>query len=150
MSSLIFRVASRLIVPLALIFAVFLYFKGHQEPGGGFVGGLIAAVGLIVHRMAFGAESLRQLLPARERTLIAWGLALALGTGAAALLLGPLVGAANGGPLPFLTSNFGFVPLPGGEDYRFEWASVMVFDLGVMLVVAGVVVGMIEALSQEL
>ena len=48
--------------------------------------------------------------------------------------------------LPFLTSNHGYTPLPAG----YEWASVMVFDLGVFMVVTGVVVGMINALSEEL
>lgn len=139
MSTLILRTAARLLVPLSLAFAAFIYFKGHQTPGGGFVAGLVAAVALVVHRMCEGSGSLQRLLPTRERTMIAVGLALALGTGLAAMLFG----------LPFLSSNYGYLPLPGGEGH-FEWATVMTFDLGVMLVVAGVVVGMIDALSREL
>ena len=146
MSTIILRTAARVLVPLGLIFAFYIYFKGHQTPGGGFVGGLVLAVSLIVLRMADGRDALDRIKPFRERTIIALGLALALGTGTAALFLG-----AGGTVLPFFTSNHGYLPLEGGPDgYAFEWASVMVFDLGVMFVVAGVVVGMIDALSRDL
>ncbi|MBI1337705.1 MAG: Na(+)/H(+) antiporter subunit B [Phycisphaera sp.] len=136
MSTTILRTASRFIVPLGLLFAFFIYFKGHQTPGGGFVGGLVASVSLVVHRMAMGGKSLERMLPIRERTMIAIGLLCAVGTGTAALFFG----------LPFFTSNHGY--LSDAFD-NFEWATVMVFDLGVMLVVTGVVVGMIDALSIE-
>jgi multisubunit Na+/H+ antiporter MnhB subunit len=139
MTTIILRTASQLLVPLSLLFAMFIYFKGHQTPGGGFVGGLVLAVALIVHRMSHGRSSLRHLLRVRERTLIAVGLFLAIGTGVGPLLVGR----------PFLTSRFGYIPLPGDGGY-FEWTTVMAFDLGVVLVVAGVVVGMINALTEEL
>lgn len=139
MSTVILRTAAKLLVPLALLFALFIYFKGHQTPGGGFVAGLVAAVALIVHRMSQGRASLRHLMRVRERVLIAIGLLLAGGTGAAALLFNK----------PMLTSTFGYIPLPGSHE-TFEWASVMVFDLGVMLLVLGVVIGMINALTEEL
>lgn len=137
MSTVIFRTAAKLLVPLSLIFAAFIYFKGHQTPGGGFVAGLVTAVALIVQRMAEGPRSLERLLPAPERYLIAIGLILALGSFGGALFFG----------LPFGTSNHGYLPegLP-----KFEWATVMIFDLGVLLVVAGVVVGMINSLSREM
>ncbi len=136
MSTVILRTGARFIVPVSLIFAMYIYFKGHQTPGGGFVAGLVAAVALIVYRMSEGGARLRRVLPCSERTFIAVGLLLALATGAGALLFG----------LPFFTSNHGYDPLPAG----YEWATVMVFDLGVFLVVTGVVVGMINALSEEL
>ncbi|HEV2295460.1 MAG TPA: hydrogen gas-evolving membrane-bound hydrogenase subunit E [Tepidisphaeraceae bacterium] len=138
MATTILLQAAKLLVPLALLVSTYIFFKGHQTPGGGFVGGLVAAVALILYRMCAGGEALRRLLPVRERTLIAAGLFLAAGTGTLALLLG----------LPFLTSNNGYLPLPGGE--RFHWASVAVFDAGVFLVVVGVTVGMIDALSREI
>lgn len=141
--TVILRTASRLIVPLSLIFAVFIYCKGHQTPGGGFVGGLVAAVALILHRMSETESSRRQMLPVRERTLIGWGLLLAMGTGGASLLAG----------LPFLTSGHMAVALPTGPGestvQTFEVASAMAFDLGVFFVVTGVVVGMINALTDE-
>jgi multisubunit Na+/H+ antiporter MnhB subunit len=139
MSTIILQTACRLLVPLSLLFAAFIYFKGHQTPGGGFVGGLVVAVALIVHRMAFGRASLRHLIYVRERSLIAVGLLLAAVTAIVPLFLG----------LPFFTSTYGYLPLPGTKE-KFEWATVMAFDLGVVLVVAGVVVGMINALTEEL
>ena len=138
MSTVILRFATRFLVPLGLLFAMFIYFKGHQSPGGGFVAGLVAAVTLIVHRMANGADSMNRMLPFPERIFIGIGLTMALGTFLGARLFG----------LPFATSTHGFIyppGLPGG----FEWASVMIFDLGVFFVVTGVVVGMINALAEE-
>lgn len=142
MSTVIFRTAAKLLVPLSLVFAMFIYFKGHQTPGGGFVAGLVAAVALIVQRMSEGNGSLKKMLPFPERVFIAIGLFLAVGTGSAALLF----------DLPFFTSSHGYLHLPTstGEPYDFEWATVMMFDFGVFMVVTGVVVGMINALSKEL
>lgn len=136
MSTVILRTAARVIVPLSLLFAFFIYFKGHQSPGGGFVGGLVASVACVVEMMCNGRQSLMRLLPMRERTFIALGLLLALGTGAGAMVVG----------LPFFTSDNGHWHALND----FHWASVMIFDFGVMLVVTGVVVGMINALAQEL
>jgi multicomponent K+:H+ antiporter subunit A len=141
MTSPILRTASRLIIPVALMLAIFVYFKGHQSPGGGFVAGLVASIGLIIHRMAGGAEataSLRKKMRFSERVMIAAGLLLALATGTAALLFG----------LPFFTSNNGFLPLPG-DVHGFHWATVMAFDLGVFFVVTASVLGVINALSDD-
>lgn len=135
--SLIFKTATRIIVPLSLLLAMFLFLKGHQTPGGGFVGGLVIAVALTIHRISDGGESLDRVLPAPEPWLIGIGLALSLGTGMAPLVVG----------LPFLTSTFGYLPPELGN---FEWTTVMVFDLGIMLVVTGVVVGIVNAISREL
>lgn len=132
------RVATKLLVPLSLLFAAFLFLKGHQTPGGGFVAGLVAAVALTAHRMAHGRASLRHLLRVRGTTLIAVGLAVALGTGLAATLFSE----------PFLTSRYGYLSVPGTEQ-RVEWATVLAFDLGVFLVVLGVVQTMINAMSEE-
>jgi NADH:ubiquinone oxidoreductase subunit 5 (subunit L)/multisubunit Na+/H+ antiporter MnhA subunit/multisubunit Na+/H+ antiporter MnhB subunit len=136
-STPILKQAVKVLVPLAVLFSFFVFFKGHQTPGGGFVGGLIASVALIIYRMTFGTEALYRLMPIRERTCIALGLALAATTGGLALLAG----------LPFFTSNHGYIPIPGSEP--FEWTTVMFFDAGVYLVVVGVTVGMIDALSRE-
>jgi len=142
MTTIILRTASRLLVPLSLVFAMFIYFKGHQTPGGGFVAGLVAAVALIVHRMSEGDKSLTRMLPFPERVFIGLGLLLALATGTGALFFG----------LPFFTSSHDYLYLPTstGKPFKLEWATVMLFDFGVFLVVTGVVVGMINALAKEL
>ena len=85
------------------------------------------------------------MLPLRERVLIGWGLFFAVGIGLAAMWFG----------LPFLTSGHDqfALPAPDGTGVNYppiEVATAMVFDLGVFLVVTGVVVGMINALSREL
>lgn len=139
MTTVILRTAARLLVPLSLVFALFVYFKGHQTPGGGFVGGLVAGLAILIMRMSQGPGAMEKLMPVDPRYIIATGLLLALGTGMGSMVFG----------LPFFTSNHGYLPLPGSNG-SFEWASVMVFDLGVMLTVAGVVVGIIHALSEEL
>ncbi len=144
MTTLILQTAGRILVPLSLAFGVFIYFKGHQTPGGGFVGGLVLAVALIIARMAYGGDIGSSAMRNIQRSTIAVGLFFALLTGTGALFFG----------LPFFTSNNGYLPLPsldGTTDMgKFHWASVMLFDLGVMLTVAGVVVAMIEALIKEL
>jgi multicomponent K+:H+ antiporter subunit A len=137
-SSPVLKTASKLLVPLAVVFAAFLFFKGHQSPGGGFVGGLATAVALIVFRMCFGCEALYRLLPVRERMLIGLGLLAATLAAVIPLFLG----------LPLLSSTHGYLPLPGGGT--FHWATVLLFDLGVYLIVVGSVVGMIDALAREL
>ena len=137
-SSPILKTAARLLVPLAIVFAAYLFFKGHQSPGGGFVAGLATAVALVVYRTCFGCDALYRLLPVRERTVIGVGLVLATLAAVAPLL----------GGLPLLTSNHGYLPLPGGGS--FHWSTVLVFDLGVYLIVVGTVVGMIDALAREL
>jgi multicomponent K+:H+ antiporter subunit A len=138
MTTIILLQAGKLLVPLALLVSAYIFFKGHQTPGGGFVGGLVASVALILYRMCSGGEALQRLIRVRERTLISVGLLLAAGTGAGALVAG----------LPFLTSNNGYLPLPG--EAAFHWATVMFFDAGVFLVVVGVTVGMIDALSGQI
>lgn len=137
-TSTILQTAMRLILPLALLFACYAALKGHNEPGGGFIGGLIAAVALCMFRMSHGPDALLRLVPVHPRWLVFAGLALALGTAVAPLLFG----------LPLLRSAVGEVHLPG--DQVIPYASAMIFDLGVLLVVVGVAVGMIMRLSEEL
>ncbi|OYX29063.1 MAG: cation:proton antiporter [Hydrogenophilales bacterium 32-62-9] len=116
---------SRLLLPLALLVAVFILLRGHNQPGGGFIAGLVTAVALIVQYLAHGGAWMRERLSSTMQPLIAAGLALATLTGLASWAYG----------YPFLTSTFGHLnwPLVG----EFELASAMAFDLGVFLVVVG-------------
>ncbi|MGF1635130.1 MAG: MnhB domain-containing protein [Phycisphaerae bacterium] len=139
MSTLILQTACRLLVPLSLLFSLFMLFKGHQLPGGGFVAGLVLSVATVVHRMAAGRASLAHLMVVRERTIAGAGLLIVVVASTVPVFFG----------LPFMTTIHGYIPLPGA-DADFHLASVLVFDVGVMLVVAGVVVGMINALSDEM
>ncbi|MDD2882546.1 MAG: monovalent cation/H+ antiporter subunit A [Rhodoferax sp.] len=116
---------ARLLLPLALLVSVFIFLRGHNLPGGGFIAGLITAIALIMQYLANGVIWTHARLPERTQPVIAAGLLIALLTGLASWLFGR----------PFLTSTFGHVnwPLVG----EFELASAMAFDLGVFLVVVG-------------
>jgi len=142
LTSTIFKIAMRLLLPLALIFAGYVFFKGHNAPGGGFIAGLVTSVALAVHRMAEGPQSLKRMIPVRPGTLAVVGLAIAMLTGLIPLLL---PGEAGG---VFLQSYNGYIPRLGAEDYH--WASAMLFDIGVLIVVVAVSVGIINRLTEEL
>ena len=130
-ASPIFKTAARLLMPLLLVFAVFLLLRGHNEPGGGFVGGLVAAAAFTLYAIAFGVQRARQALLLRPLTLIGVGLLLALVSGLPAAVEGR----------PFLTALWASGPLALGTP--------IMFDVGVFLVVAGVVLMMIFTLAEE-
>ena len=131
MNSPIFRTAARLLMPLLLLFSVFLLFRGHNQPGGGFVGGLIAAAAFALYGIAFGVGRARQALLVRPLTLLGVGLLIALLSGLPAVFRGQ----------PFLTALWTSGSFPVGTP--------AVFDVGVFLVVAGVVLMMIFSLAEE-
>lgn len=135
MYSLILSTATRAIFPLMLLFSVFILIRGHNEPGGGFVGGLVAATAFVLYAMAYGVEKARHALRVDPRTLIAAGLAIACGAG--------LIGLAAG--LPFMTGQWLPVPLPVVGKV----GTPVLFDLGVYFVVLGVVLTMVFALAEE-
>jgi multicomponent Na+:H+ antiporter subunit A len=130
-NSAIFRTAARLLMPLLLVFSVFLLFRGHNQPGGGFVGGLTAAAAFVLYGMAFGVQRARQALLVRPLTLLGTGLLMALASGLPSVLRGQ----------PFLTALWTSSPVAIGTP--------AVFDVGVFLVVAGVVLMMIFTLAEE-
>ncbi|MFI4861514.1 MAG: MnhB domain-containing protein [Phycisphaerales bacterium JB063] len=136
MSSLILRNAMSLIFPLTLIFAIYMALKGHNEPGGGFIGGLIAATALVMIRMSHGKDAMARLMPFHPRVLIAGGIALAGLTAVVPMAFG----------LPLLTSRAPYI-YPLGHEIHVPTA--MFFDLGVLLVVVGVASGMIFRLGEE-
>jgi len=129
------RVATRLILPMAMLVGIYLFLRGHNAPGGGFVAGLVFAIGLILQYIASGQDwaVARQRIP--QHRLIAAGVVIASLTGAAAWLF----------DLPFLTSGFTHVHLPPLED--FELATAALFDLGVFLCVLGAVMLALDALA---
>lgn len=130
------QVAARFLLPLALIVALYVFLRGHNLPGGGFVAGLVVAIGLLLQYIASGfawVERHRRLAP---HALIGAGVLVASATGAVAWGFG----------LPFLTSAHGHLHLPVVGDI--ELASAMAFDLGVFLCVLGAVVLAIAALAR--
>lgn len=126
---LLLRVAARVVLPLALVVTVYIFMRGHNLPGGGFIAGLITAVALVLQYMALGQSRAEMLLRAQGGgRFVRWigtGLAIAGLTGVGAFLFGR----------PFLTSAHGHpvVPLLG----ELPLASAALFDLGVYITVVG-------------
>jgi multicomponent Na+:H+ antiporter subunit B len=139
MNSLIFSTISRLLVGLMLLFSVFLLWRGHNEPGGGFIGGLVAAAGIIVYGLAEGPVLMRKLLRVDPRTLVLVGLLAAVASGILPLLQNSA----------FLTGMWMFIGATETEK-GLAIGTPLLFDIGVYLVVVGGVAGMVIALEEEL
>ncbi|MFY1707350.1 monovalent cation/H+ antiporter subunit A [Tritonibacter scottomollicae] len=129
-------VVTRMMMPVALMVAAYIFFRGHNLPGGGFIAGLIAAIAVIMQYMAsgFGWATERQRFP--YHGIIGSGVLIAAATGIGAWFNGQ----------PFLTSAFGYVHLPPLNE--FEVATAALFDLGVFLAVVGAVLLALESLSR--
>jgi multicomponent Na+:H+ antiporter subunit B len=132
MNTLIFRTIAPLLTVVMLVFSVFVLLRGHNEPGGGFIGGLIAASAIAIYGIAMGPAAARRALRVDPMALAGAGLVLAALSG---LLSLPL-------ELPFLTGLWG------------DWLGVkvstpMVFDIGVYLVVCGVLSALALGLESE-
>jgi multicomponent Na+:H+ antiporter subunit B len=137
MNSLILRTATRFMLPLLLLFSLFLLIRGHNEPGGGFVAGLVAASSFALHALAFGVPATRTVLGTDPRMWIGIGLLTALGSGAASLAAGR----------PFLTGLWAALPLPSLRTI--DVGTPIIFDVGVYLVVAAVTLTIILSLAEE-
>jgi len=122
---LLLRVVSQGLLPLALLVSVYIFFRGHNLPGGGFIAGLVTAAALILQYVAHGVDWIRPRLNVQYATVVAAGVLIAWLTGAGSWLFGK----------PFLTSWFDYfdIPLLG----QIELASAIAFDLGVYLTVVG-------------
>jgi multicomponent Na+:H+ antiporter subunit B len=128
-----FRTVATPIVFVLIALGFHFFLRGHNAPGGGFIAGLIIAGAALFARMA----QARRLLAIRTETLVPLGLLLAALTGIPPMLF----------QRPFMKSSFGFLNWPViGE---FEWASVMLFDLGIFAVVVGTTVTIIDLLADD-
>jgi multicomponent K+:H+ antiporter subunit A len=129
-------VSTRLLLPMAMMVGVYIYLRGHNMPGGGFVAGLVFAIAYLMQYMAsgYGWSHARQRYD--HHVLIGWGVLIASLAGAGAWAFG----------LPFLTSGFEYVNLWPLE--QFELATAAIFDLGVFLCVLGAVLLALASLSR--
>ena len=137
MNSLILSTASRVLVPLMLVFSVFMLARGHSEPGGGFIGGLVATAAFGLHMIAHDVAAARRLLRFDPRSLTAIGLVIAAGAAAVSLLAGE----------PLLTGKWVdfTLPLVG----HLELGTPLLFDVGVFVVVVGVTTTIIFSVGEE-
>jgi multisubunit Na+/H+ antiporter MnhB subunit len=135
--SLILTVCINAAFPLALVLSLFLLFAGHNAPGGGFVGGLVAGAALVLRFVDRGTEGLDASLPLPPATLLGGGLLVAAATGAVPLLFGQNL-------LEHDTWT-ATLPLLGSV----KATSALPFDIGVYLVVVGLVAGALHAFGSE-
>jgi multicomponent K+:H+ antiporter subunit A len=116
---------ARPMLPLALMVSAYIFLRGHNLPGGGFIAGLITAIALILQYVANGMTWTQQRITVKYHNVIGLGLLFAVIAGAGSLAFS----------YPFLTSTFGYITWP--VVGKFEVASALVFDLGVYLTVIG-------------
>ncbi len=122
---LMLRVISQALLPLALLVSVFIFLRGHNLPGGGFIAGLITSIAIIQQYIAHGVEWIKPRLTVNYQWLIGSGVLIAVLAGMGSWAFGR----------PFLTTWFDYFSLP--IVGKFELASALVFDLGVYLTVIG-------------
>lgn len=133
MNSLILSTAARFLLPLLLMFSVFLLFRGHNDPGGGFAGGLVAASAFALYAIAYDVPTTRRALRIDPRSFVGTGLLLALASGLPSLF----------GGLPYLTGLWFYLP-----GTKIKLGTPVFFDIGVFLVVLGVTLTIILALAE--
>ncbi|MCE6074648.1 Na+/H+ antiporter subunit B [Agrobacterium vitis] len=136
MNSLIFRTVAPVVTALMLLFSVFVLLRGHNEPGGGFIGGLIAASGFAIYGMAFGVQAVRRALYVHPLSVAGFGLLMACLSGFASAFAG----------VPFMTGLW-ITPHIFGVDVPV--ATVTSFDIGVYLVVVGAITSIALALGER-
>jgi multicomponent Na+:H+ antiporter subunit B len=136
MSTLIFRTIAPYLAALMVVFSVFVLLRGHNEPGGGFIGGLIGASAFAIYGIAYGVRAVRSALYVHPNALAGLGLLLSAGAGMAAILA----------ERPLLTGLWYITELQG---VKLPLSTVLVFDIGVYLVVLGSLASIALALEEK-
>jgi len=136
-NDVILQSVTKVVVVIILTLALYLFFSGHNSPGGGFVGGLVLASAFVLLCLAFDIETVQAGFPVDFKLVGAFGTFIVVGTGMTSLFY----------DVPFLTQSF------QGYDLPFfgmtELATVSIFELGVALAVVGVVVTIILSISKD-
>lgn len=133
MNTLILREATRLLVSLILMFSVFMLLRGHDHPGGGFIGGLIASIAFCLYMFVADASAVRRVIRADPTSIQTVGLGIAVLSG--------FVGFAVDRS-PFLTGEWASVA-------GIKVGSAVVFDIGVYLVVVGAVLTFVLGIKEQ-
>lgn len=137
MTSLILRTTSRFLVALLLLYSIFLLFRGHNHPGGGFVGGLVAASAWALYGIAFGTSCVRASLRVDPLAIVGIGLLLAIGAGALGLLTDGV----------FLKGKWHMLTL--SEKNKVHAGTPLLFDIGIFLIVLGTALAIVLDLEEE-
>lgn len=136
MNTLIFRTVAPVLTALMILFSVFILLRGHNQPGGGFIGGLIAASAFAIYGIAYGVAAVRRALWFHPMSIAGAGLLVAVLSG----LLSAFTGT------PFMTGLWIYPHVFGVEV---PLATVMSFDIGVYLVVVGAITSIALALEER-
>lgn len=138
MKSVILEAGTRFLVGLLLIFSIHMLLRGHNLPGGGFIGGLIGGTSFVIYAIASGTESARRAIRIKPENIAVGGLGVALFAGLMPGLLGK----------DFFTGLWLFLGATETEK-GLPISSVLLFDVGVYLVVLGSVLTLVLALEEE-
>ncbi|MEL6913536.1 MAG: Na+/H+ antiporter subunit B [Pseudomonadota bacterium] len=139
MKSIILRAGTRYLAGLLLLFSVYMLLRGHNEPGGGFIGGLIGSTGFVLYAIACGTKDARSALRLSPQNIAMAGLGIALLAGLMAALFGDAL----------FTGQWLFIGDRESGDY-IPLSSVLVFDIGVYLVVFGSIIALVFAMEEEI
>ena len=136
MKTLIFKTIAPALTAIMVVFSIFVLLRGHNEPGGGFIGGLIAASAIAIYGIAAGVEEVRKALKIDPISLAGFGVFIAGLSGMLSL----------GQSVPYLTGLWDFIPFFGGE---IAVSTPMVFDIGVYFAVVGTLSAVALALEEN-
>ncbi|MFC6487553.1 Na+/H+ antiporter subunit B [Nitratireductor sp. GCM10026969] len=136
MRTLIFRTVAPYLTSLMVLFSVFVLLRGHNEPGGGFIGGLIAASAFAIYGIACGVSPVRRALYFHPMAISGFGLFVSAMSGVVSLYL----------DMPFLTGQWTVINVLG---LPVDVSTVLFFDIGVYLVVVGSITSIALALEER-
>lgn len=136
MKTLIFRTVTPYLTALMVLFSIFVLLRGHNEPGGGFIGGLIAASAFAIYGISNGVAPVRRALRFHPMSIAAFGLLIGSLSGLASVFVG----------VPFMTGLWGGLSLFGTY---IKISSILFFDTGVYLVVVGTITSIALALEER-
>jgi len=136
MRTLIFRTVAPYLASLMVVFSIFVLLRGHNEPGGGFIGGLIAASAFAIYGIACGVSPVRRALYFHPMGIAGFGLMIGTIAGIVSIFAG----------VPFMTGLWVYVPL---FNDTLALSTVLLFDIGVYLVVVGAITSIALALEER-
>lgn len=137
-NNLILQTVAKIVIFIIMTFAIYLFLSGHNNPGGGFVGGLATATAFVLLYLAYDVKTVDEGIPLDFKTLSFVGVFIAVATGASSLAVGE----------PFLSQGFGYYNLP--ILGKTELASALIFDTGVALAVLGMALTIIDTISKDI
>lgn len=137
MESIILQIAARHMRPLLIGLSVIVLYRGHNEPGGGFIGGLMFGAAYIVYAMAFGVEKTRKITFMDPINITALGLFIAVLSGVPALMVGDI----------FMTGEW--ITLWKETAFELKLGSPLIFDVGVYFAVAGMLMLVMYSIMEE-